>query len=84
MLVNVQQADQGQQTHGPPASPPPQGDKIPLSQDNVIDGWCAPMGGGSELDVPYNLLDEQELVGDPRAGDNKTPQTFWFPGYVKW
>ena len=60
------------------------GTKIPLTQHNVIDGWCAPNGGGAELDVVYNLLDEQELVGDPRAGDDKTPQTFWFPGYVKW
>ena len=59
-------------------------DKLPLNASHVIDGFCAPQGGGYDSDVPYNLLDEQKLAGDPLKGDGGTPQTNWNPGYTKW
>ena len=61
-------------------------DKINLSSENVIDGFGAPQGGGYEKDVPYNLLDEQAYVGDPRAAGKSAikPKTMWCPGFVKW
>jgi hypothetical protein len=58
--------------------------KLVLNSSHVIDGFCAPQGGGYEDDVPYNLLDEQELAGDPLAGGGGVPKTNWNPGYVKW
>ena len=58
--------------------------KISLNASSVIDGWCAPQGGGYTADVPYNLCDEQALAGDPAAGAGGTPLTFWSPGFTKW
>eukprot|EP01047_Picozoa_sp_COSAG01_P033426 COSAG01_NODE_2460_length_7655_cov_15.411858_3_plen_610_part_00 len=57
---------------------------IKLNASNVIDGFCAPQGGGQESNVPYNLLDEQGLAGDPLSGTGGVPKTNWNPGFVKW
>jgi hypothetical protein len=58
--------------------------KLLLNSSHVIDGFCAPQGGGYADDVPYNLLDEQQLAGDPLAGSGGVPKTNWNPGFVKW
>ena len=62
---------------------PAHGGKIAISAASVIDGFCAPTGGGGN-GVPYFLADEQALVGDPQGGDRSTPQTFWSPGFTQW